>query len=225
MKMKKIMGIILILTGIVVICIPIGWQLYVKYEQNKMIEDIKEQIQDNKNNPSATQTDINEVDGASEYDQIELDTEDTSETAEDETDEKVDSSLKNQNVIGLIEIDALDICFPVVEGTARANIRVAIGHIKGTAAMGEVGNCVLAGHRGGIYGEFFKNIHKLEEGDSVKVTNSNGDEYIYNVYEKFVVKPTDMSVIKTIGSESTLTLISCENSGKQRLIIRCKLEQ
>lgn len=215
----------IIVIGILIICIPIGWQLYNKNEQNKMIEEVKKQIQENREKSTTNQqndAEPNESDPEEEYQQIELEenvqTEDS--TSEDKT---LTNILKYQNVIGLIEIKKIGIYFPVVEGTERANIRAAIGHVKGSAVLGDNGNCVLAGHRGGIYGELFLHINKLKNGDEVKVTDVNGDEYTYYVYDQFIVKPTDMSVIKWIDGEKTLTLISCQNDGKLRLIVRCRL--
>jgi sortase A len=95
--------------------------------------------------------------------------------------------------------------------------------MKGTAEPGTKGNCVLAGHRGGIYGEFFKHLNKLKKKDKVKITDAMGREYNYQVYDQFVVEPTDVYVTNSIKEEKTLTLVTCENNGTKRLIVRCRL--
>ena len=61
------------------------------------------------------------------------------------TDSKKTSTLSKENsmsddVIGIIEIDSLDIKYPIVEGTGKAELRYAIGHLSDTANVGE-GNC------------------------------------------------------------------------------------
>jgi sortase A len=132
--------------------------------------------------------------------------------------------LSRQQILGMIEIEKIDLKMIVVEGTEWDNIRVTIGHMTQTAAFGEEGNCALAGHRGGTYGTFFKHVDQLEKEDEIKLTDLNGKVFIYEVYDQFITEPTDMSVIDPIPGETTLTLISCENSGKKRIIIHARLK-
>ena len=113
----------------------------------------------------------------------------------------------------------------IVVGTEGINLRCAIGHMTGTAHIGQKGNCVLAGHRGGIYGDFFLNIDRLNKGAEIKVINMRKESFIYEVYDQLVVDPSDMSVTEDIEDESTLTLISCEDDGDTRLIVRCRLKK
>ena len=129
--------------------------------------------------------------------------------------------LKNQKVIGMINIPVIKAKYAIVEGSNRANIAVAIGHMKGTAVLGGEGNCVLAGHNGGIYGKFFKNINQLEKDDEVIVTDQYGDVYSYRVYERLKVKPSDVYVVENLEGK-ILTLITCQDNGKSRLVVRCR---
>lgn len=133
------------------------------------------------------------------------------------------ATLGDQKIIGILNIEALHLEYAIVEGTNNNNIRVAVGHIETTAPIGGDGNCVIAGHRGGQYGEFFKNIHKLQAGDLVTVTGLDGKEYTYSVYEQVVVKPKDWSVTEMVVGQKTLTLLSCENSGTRRLAVKCRM--
>ncbi len=55
-----------------------------------------------------------------------------------------------------------------------------VGHMSGTANVGERGNMVLTAHND-IYGEIFKNIQYLEPGDVFYVTGNNGQRYTYEV--------------------------------------------
>ncbi|MDF2587461.1 MAG: sortase family protein [Anaerocolumna sp.] len=135
----------------------------------------------------------------------------------------VDDFLSRQQILGMIEIEKIDLKMIIVEGTDWDNIRVTIGHMTQTAAIGDDGNCALAGHRGGTYGTFFKHIDQLENDDEIKLTDLNGKVFTYIVYDKFITEPTDMSVIEPIQGEKTLTLISCENSGKTRIIVHARL--
>lgn len=128
--------------------------------------------------------------------------------------------LSSGDVIGLIEIEALELKYPVVEGADSKQLTYGIGHISDTAAIGSIGNCVLAGHRGSRYGTYFKYLNKLSEGDTVKITDKDGNIHQYEVVSWEVVGPYDNSV-KAQGEETELTLLTCENSGTMRLIYHC----
>jgi sortase A len=65
---------------------------------------------------------------------------------------------------------------------------------------------VLTGHDD-IYGEVFKDLDKLEEGDEIIIYSAN-NTFIYVVRETQIVEPTDVEVMEPT-SEATLTLISC----------------
>lgn len=220
------MGVMLIAAGIVVFLIPTGWQTINKYKQDKMMEDIKKQILENAAQTREPESSDDPVQAYTELqlEQYDGDMGEVQEYEPPDKDDPVKQILESQSLVGIIEIEKIDIMFPIVEGTDRENIRAAIGHMKGTAPPGGDGNCVLAGHRGGVYGIFFKNINKLEEGDTVKLTDLEGNEYIYAVYEQFVVEPWELWVIDAVEDKNTLTLVSCENEGTMRLIVRCELQ-
>lgn len=121
-------------------------------------------------------------------------------------------------VIGMIEIDSVGIRYPIVEGAGQDELRYAVGHVNSTAGIGENGNCVLAGHRGSRYGEFFKRVGEVKVGDEIRVTGLDGSVYCYEVAEMFAVNSQDVWVMEQDGEER-VTLISCENGGLKRLIV------
>ncbi|MFP3154394.1 sortase [Lachnospiraceae bacterium ZAX-1] len=83
-----------------------------------------------------------------------------------------------------------------------------------------MGKCVLARHRGSRYGIFFKYLNHLSKGDEVKLTDKEGNSYSYLVEGSYVADPYDNSV-KDQRGEKELTLLTCENSGTMRLIVKC----
>lgn len=134
--------------------------------------------------------------------------------------------LNGQELVGVIQIPKIELIYAIVEGTETAEIGVAIGHMKGTKKIGAKGNCVLAGHRGGYSGPYFKYLNKLVPGDEVILTNKNSEQFVYKVTESFFVQPTEMWVTENTGKDkAVLTLITCENDGKERLIVRCAIEE
>lgn len=118
----------------------------------------------------------------------------------------------------MIEINAIGARYPIVEGAGQDELRYSVGHVSSTAGIGKNGNCVLAGHRGSRYGEFFKRLGEVKVGDEIRVTGLDGNAYCYEVAEMFVVKPEDVWVLEQVGEER-VTLISCENGGKERLVV------
>ena len=119
-----------------------------------------------------------------------------------------------------LEIEAIDIRYPVLEGTGNAQIKYAIGHMPETAGFGEKGNCVLCGHNGSRNGIFFTNLNKLSARDKVKITDKNGEVHLYEVVDSYIIDPYD-NTVKNQSDEEILTLLTCANKGTKRLVCRC----
>ena len=228
-KIKIVLIVILFVVGIGIMLYPTYIKKKTADTQEKMMSDLKKKIEDNKNNKDSSVSDSSntENDKKNTYDP-DLVKEEVKKLEIEENESVVDKNnsdelLKNQQVIGIINIPAIDIEFPIVEGSNRANIAVAIGHMKGTSVLGGEGNCVLAGHHGGIYGVFFKNLEKLKKNDNVVLTDEYGTSYTYKVSKSFKVKPTDVYVTDNLEGYN-LTLITCQDNGKNRLVVRCILD-
>lgn len=137
---------------------------------------------------------------------------------------KYSSKAISQEMLGIIEIDKIKVNLPIVEGVEKENLRVGIGHIPGTAALGTQGNCSLAGHRSYTLGRFFNRLDELNIGDKIIIITRN-QKYTYKIYEKLVVTPDNLSVLKDNGKESIITLITCTPIyiATHRLIIHARL--
>lgn len=104
-------------------------------------------------------------------------------------------------------------------------------HYLPTSLPGENGNVVIFGHstlpqlyNTKDYKTIFTYLPSIEQGDKiiVKVGNAN---YEYEVYEMFVVKPDQVSVLEQKYDSSYMTLITCVPPGTywNRLVVRAKL--
>lgn len=58
----------------------------------------------------------------------------------------------------------------------------------------------------------------------MKLTDKEGNQYFFVVESMEVVGPYENSV-KAQGEEAELTLITCENKGTMRLIVRCAMPE
>ena len=106
-------------------------------------------------------------------------------------------------LVGRIEIPRLNLSAPVREGSEDETLRLAVGHIEGTAHPGELGNSGLAAHRN----TFFRPLKDVRMGDLV-VVKTGGGVFSYRVDSIGVVAPTEVSVLKPTPKE-TLTLVTC----------------
>lgn len=139
--------------------------------------------------------------------------------------DKSASRKVTRTVIGVIKIDKIKVRAPIVEGVTAGDLRVGIGHIPGTAGLGAAGNCVLAGHRSYTFGKFFNRLDELKTGDSISIITKNG-VYKYKVFEKLVVKPQNVSVLKGNKKDSIISLITCTPIyiASHRLVVKARLE-
>ena len=122
-------------------------------------------------------------------------------------------------VDGRIEIPRLGVSGIIQEGADDDTLRVAVGHIPGTALPGPTGNVALAAHR---YG-YFKGLRYVRKGDEITVTTPGG-AFHYAVDHIQIVEITDVEVLDPTV-EPTLTLVTCYpfdyiGQAPQRLIVR-----
>jgi len=100
-----------------------------------------------------------------------------------------------------------------------------------TSLPGENGNVVILGHSTlpqlydtKDYKTIFTYLPSLNKGDTINITVGN-ENYKYEVFEMFVVKPDKVSVLGQNFDDSYLTLITCVPPGTywNRLVVRAKL--
>ena len=123
---------------------------------------------------------------------------------------------------GKIAIPRLGVEGKILEGSSEDVLRIAVGHIPGTALPGKDGNSVLAAHR---YG-YFKGLRRVRKGDEITVSTPTG-RYRYAVDHIEIVEITDVDVLAPTPTP-TLTLVTCYpfdyvGEAPQRLIVKAHL--
>jgi sortase A len=102
-----------------------------------------------------------------------------------------------------LEIPRLGLSAVVAEGCGDDVLRLAIGHIPGTAYPGQQGNVALSAHRD----SFFRNLGRIRPNDAIRLTMPDRIEcYVVDSFE--IVGPKDVRVLAP-SDESTLTLLTC----------------
>lgn len=139
-------------------------------------------------------------------------------------------TLVDGDALTRLEIPRLRVKVIVVEGISGNGLRAGVGHYPTTALPGDpTGNVAIAGHRTG-FGEPFRHIERLRQGDKIILTTPFG-RYVYEVVGPFdghanpwITDPKDWSVISATP-EPSLTLTTCDppRTTKNRLIVRAAL--
>jgi sortase A len=124
--------------------------------------------------------------------------------------------------LGRLEIPRLGVSAIVRAGSDARTLRLAVGHIRGTALPGERGNIGLAAHRD----TFFRRLGEIRQNDLVRLVTREGT-FTYTVHATGIVEPRDTWVLSQTG-DSALTLVTCYpfryvGSAPQRFIVRAAL--
>ncbi len=234
--MKKI-SLILLIAGILVVLIPVVGQIYTKYQEDRMMsewlnsmdapdgvmspetdpEEAYSQLQDAFSSESAS---TNTSAGALSGEAAAADTEQAG------TQAGAAKKTTHQTVLGIMQIKKIKVKAPIVEGVKSYNLSRAVGHIPGTASIGQPGNCVIAGHRSYTFGKFFNRLNELVVGDEIIITTKKED-LTYKVSKISVVTPDDVSVLQGGADENIITLVTCTPIyvASHRLIVNAELEQ
>lgn len=194
-NIAKILGVILIILGILL--------FFNKVFLNKSIE--------------------NNVKNSTEVFQS-LDSEELSENLENETEYNYDevdyispskTFLKlnendKKNIIGQLTIPNIDVNVVIFNGVSEEKLLKGVSTMKPGQEMGK-GNFALAGHYG-IKNQLFANIDKMQNGDIIKLTDKK-NIYIYEMFDREIVPPTEISMIDDSKSEEVgkpiISLMSC----------------
>lgn len=209
MKKNKLAIILKIALAVIIIILigVVGYDLYQAYKTQKNVEDILQQLNE--------QIEIN-IKSSKEIESTNTPNNEVTNNEQVNTNKAV---INNYIVYGKIEIPSVKIKYPILEynkETLKNNICSLINKpIDGT------GNLCLAGHNSSN-GTLFGKLKKVKNGDIVKITNVNGEVYEYSVNNITIVQPEDNSLLHT-SDDSIVTLLTCTNNGRQRLVVQAKL--
>jgi len=114
----------------------------------------------------------------------------------------------------------------IQEAAVQKALERGVLHYATTPNPGEKGNAVVFGHssnnilNSGKYKFAFVLLSRLENGDTFML-EKGGKRYVYKVFDKKVVPPTDLSVIQKTAKPATATLITCDPPGTSinRLVV------
>ena len=212
--------------SVFLVCILFSYYVYAEYDRNKnekVSQEILEQI--------ATTSSIDTTIKKTEEDIIRIIIDDQEEITP-EQEERIQEVQENSIVYtaangieyetdAILNIPALNIQYPVLSDTSEELLEISLNKYWGPEPN-EEGNYCIVGHN---YrnGKMFGTLSSIKNGDIVELTDGYGKMVKYKVYNKYVVKPTDTScTTQHTNGYRELTLITCTNYGKERLVVKCR---
>lgn len=129
-------------------------------------------------------------------------------------------------IIGVLEIPAMELTMPVYLGASDAHLAAGAAVLGNTSAPigGDNTNCVIAGHRGWRGADYFRHIDRLQMGDTVTLTNL-WETLTYTVADIQIIQPHEVDKIKIQQGRDLLTLLTCHpyaSGGRQRYVVYCE---
>ena len=134
-------------------------------------------------------------------------------------------SGKEYKVDSILNIPSLSINYPVLSETTYELLKISITKFWG-GEPNTVGNYCIVGHNYDGKDIFFGKLNRIQNGDTVTLQDKTGKIMNYKVYNKFIVDPKDVACTSQLtNGKKEMTLITCSEGGKTRLIVKCRAEE
>lgn len=233
LKRKKRIYKLELFLSVFLICLLFSYYIYAEYDRNKseevskeILAEVKEQVDTTvKKDENDKIVVILELPGAQGDNEEQTENQNNNQTQTNNT--KIDTKTYTSKdgvkytTEAILKIPKINIEYPVLSATSPELLFVSINKYWGPQPN-EVGNYCIVGH---YYenGKMFGKLHKLKNGDKAELTDLSGNTITYQVYNKYVVQPTDTRCTSQLtDGRKELTLITCTNGGKQRLVVKLR---
>ncbi len=234
MKKKKIYKVQFLLS-IFVVLILTSYYVYSSYDKKKD-ESISQEILNNINSSDEERNIVeNEelpddtlvVAINDEVEQVEQEQEQSPKQNQTQVLDKFNTVYKTSSgtqykVDSILNIPSLGINYPVISDCTTELLKISLNKFWG-GEPNEVGNYCIVGHNYDGKDIFFGKLNRIQNGDIVELEDKQGRKLQYQVYNKFIVQPTDVACTSQLTNGKTeMTLITCSEGGKTRLIVKCR---
>ena len=130
---------------------------------------------------------------------------------------------KGFTVAGKIEMPSVNLRYPILDTMTNANALEVSVCIQYGVPLNTVGNTIIIGHnyKNGL---FFGSNKNMKNGDQIHITNyATGVKKTYSIYSIYQTEESDTSYYnRDTGGKSEITLVTCQNNNKYRLVIKAK---
>lgn len=129
---------------------------------------------------------------------------------------------KGFEVVGTIQIPAINIKYPILAKNTKKSLETSVVLMYTSNGLNRAGNSVIIGHN---YrnGTMFSNVKKLEKGDVIYITDTQGKKVKYTIYSIYRTSGSDSKYItrNTAGARE-ISLSTCTDDSKARTIVLAK---
>lgn len=221
LKRKKVMYKILFIISVLCVIVLSSYYLYTGYDRDRH-EEISQEILAG----ILDQTTIKTDDGILRVVLEEIDEENTQQEGTTSEEQETTQSYQANNGVtyvteATLNIPALDINYPVLSETSEELLMVSLNKYWGPSPN-EIGNYCIVGHNY-TNKKMFGRLAEVKNGDTVELTSTDGRTVNYVVYNKYIVEPDDVACTSQLtNGQREVTLITCTNHGKQRLVVKAR---
>ena len=215
LKRKKKIYQFAFLISIICVCLLSSYYIYAEYDRTKS-EEVSQEILAEIDN-----TTINQDDGILRV-ALEADTQEQNvEIQETESNKYVTQSGATYTTEAVLNIPSLGINYTVLSDTSEELLKISLNKFWGPSPN-TVGNYCIVGHNYKNK-KMFGKLADIKNGDIVELTDNSGKTIKYAVYNKYVVNPEDVACTSQLtNGNKEVTLITCTNYGKQRLVVKAR---
>lgn len=122
-------------------------------------------------------------------------------------------NLDGQDYIAILEIPTLELTLPIISQWSYPGLKISPCRYVGSAYTNDL---IIAGHN---YRTHFGPLRNLQPGDSVILTDMDGNRFTYEVALVEILEPTAIEEMKSGGWD--LSLFTCTLGGQSRVTVRC----
>lgn len=226
-RKKKVYKGLFMISSFCLVCLT-SICIYAAYDRNKESEISNEIVE----NMFADRTVISQEENAlvvkitQDFTENAIEHPEEEEIEEEETTNVQQSSVytasdgTQYNYIGRIVIPKIDVDYAIFDHWTYDLLKKSICKFHG-GEPNEDGNLCLIGHNWRNK-RFFSKVPTLENGDIVQITDLSGRTVEYEVYDKHQVDPNDVSDTTQEVEGREVTLITCTDDSKHRVVVRCR---
>ena len=234
LKRKKKMYKIDFFISVFLVCILFSYYIYAEYDKNKS-EAISQEILSTLNFEDNVVDDTT-IKFANNSIVVILNTEDPfeviyTEPVVEETGDNIEwretAAGTRYYAVATVNIPSINCTYPVITGNELSSAQLdELLKISPCKFWGpdpnDVGNFCIVGHNYRS-NKFFSHVPDMSIGETVEITDMNGEKLIYKVYDKYVVEPDDVTCTtqRTNGLKE-VTLITCTDDSKLRVIVKAR---
>lgn len=202
----------LIISVMILLCIEICTDLKVKKKTIAQLQNNMQNIntQSNENQQMQRNIVINKA--------ILEETQETQEVSKEE----IIAEYKGYDVLAKLEIPEIELETYILKNYSKEALNVSVTKFWG-ANPNEVGNFCVAGHNFKNKNMFY-NLKNLQVGDEIFVSDNIIGKLEYKIYDLYKVEPKDVSCLsQDTNGNKEITLITCTNDSKKRIIVKARI--